>query len=246
MKVDNNFRPVYLKPLTGNRFEGYHLSSVNMVERIKVQKLDHRSPARCSEEFLQGLMSGRTFGQPGLLIGVASSSLPKEQTKWLDHAGLTQDLHEWAPEVVLCSHLHTVKGNNWSPGLLIDGTSGEKDNPYFFSGPLVRTVTKDLVVHPYQTVFLNFSHPNGKPLSGLEQFTFLAYAIGYLKFSSNDLDFECKKNLGNEFLKNAVRRLPEKERKELLILMSTATAGPAASNSSRPISGEYRRRPTRA
>jgi hypothetical protein len=243
MKVDNNFRPHYLKPLTGNKFEAYHLSSTTSVDRVIAQKLDHKSSARCSEEFLLGLMSGRTFGQPGLMISIASRSLPKEKTKWIEYVNLAEDLYEWAPEIVLCSHLHNVKGNNWASGLLIDGTGREdKSNPYYFPAPLVRTVTKDLVVHPYQTIFLNFSHPNGKPLTGLEQFTFLAYAIGYLKFSSDDLDFECKKNLGREFLGNAIRRLPEKERRELQTLMSAVTTGTAAKNESEPIGGERPRR----
>ncbi|MBN3033577.1 MAG: hypothetical protein JW873_05725 [Candidatus Saganbacteria bacterium] len=242
-KVDSNFRPVYLKPLTGNKFAGHLLSSTDYIDRIRVQQTDHKSTARCSEEFLDGLMSGRGPGQPGLLIGLASDCLSKKIIHWVEYVGLAQDLRDWSREFVLCSYIHAVKGNDWTPGFLIDGLREEKTNPYCFPRPQVATVARGLVHHPYQTVFLNYSHPNGTPLTGLEHFAFLTYALGYLKLSSSEMDFNCKNDLAKVFLLSMAKKLPEKEKGELKKLLLTATPQ-TTKTASRPISGEWRRRPT--
>jgi hypothetical protein len=244
MKVDHNFRPVYLKSLSGNRFASYHLSPSLNIDRIRVQRTDHKSTARCSDEMLEGLMSGRSPSQPGLLIGLASDCLPKSLTHWVEHVGLGAELHTWVREIVFGSHIHTAPKNEWVPGFLIDATLEEKSNPYCFPSPLVNAVTRSLSPHPYQTVFLNYSHPNGKPLTGLEHFTFLAYAIGYLKFASNEMDYKCKKDLANVFMLSMAGKLPEIEKVQLKELLA-ATLPEQKKAPSRQVSGEYRRKPPR-
>ncbi len=244
MKVDHNFRPVYLKPLSGNRFAGYHLSPSPNIDRIRVQRTDHKSTARCSDEFLSGLMSGRSPSQPGLMIGLASDCLPKSLTRLVDHVGLGAELQTWAREVVFCSYLHTAPNNEWTPGFLIDATLEERINPYCFPKPLIQTVARGLSSHPFQTVFLNYSHPNGKPLTGLEHFTFLIYAVGYLKFASNEMDYACKKQLANVFMLSMAGKLPPKEKAELMALLQATLPAPVKP-SSKPVSGEWARKPTR-
>ena len=175
------------------------------------------------------------------MVSLPIHHLPRDITRWSEAAGIGPELEETLSETVFCSFIHTVRGNDWVPGFVIDQTNLASHNPFHFPAASVEALkSRKFIGNPYRTAFLNFSHPSGKPLTGQELFVFLAYAVGYLKYPSKTMDYECKKAFGKAFVSNAIRRLSHKQQADFLVLLAGATETQEPTTASQMIGGTPR------